>query len=71
MRDFEVWLRAAQRKDIHERIHDLRMSRMAWAESVDVKDEFDMLNHALEMIDGPVKKRYAKTWTEVIGRRKG
>lgn len=44
---------------------------MAWAESVDVKDEFDMLNHALEMIDGPVKKRYAKTWTEVIGRRKG
>lgn len=44
---------------------------MAWAKSADVKEEMDRLMHALELIDGPVKKRYAKTWTEVIGRRKG
>jgi hypothetical protein len=71
VRDFEIWLRAAQRKDIHEKMHALRMSRMAWAEAGDVKDEMEMYQHALETLDGPVKKKYCKTWTELLGRRKG
>lgn len=71
VRDFEIWIRAAQRKDIHEKLYALRMSRMAWAESADVKEEMDRLMHALELIDGPIKKHYAKTWTEALGKKKG
>jgi hypothetical protein len=71
VRDFEVWLRAAQRKEIKEKIHDLRMSRMGWAESKDVKEEMDRLMRALEMIDGPKPKHYAKTWTEALRKGKG
>lgn len=52
-------------------MHALRMSRMAWAEAGDVKDEMEMYQHALETLDGPVKKKYCKTWTELLGRRKG
>lgn len=47
------------------------MSRMAWAESADVKEEMDRLMHALELIDGPIKKHYAKTWAEALGKKKG
>jgi len=31
----------------------------------------DRLLHALELIDGPKEKRYCKTWTELLGKRKG
>ena len=47
------------------------MSRMAWAESDDVRDEIRVYRDALAELDGPKKKRYVKTWMEAIGKRKG
>lgn len=38
------------------------MSRMAWAESDDVEKEMVTYQNALEKLEGPKKKRYAKTW---------
>jgi len=44
---------------------------MAWVEGKDVQAEIDRLNQTLELIDGPKPKKYAKTWTEALHRRKG
>ncbi|MFA7177474.1 MAG: hypothetical protein WC114_09520 [Smithellaceae bacterium] len=71
VRDVEALVLEAQRQDIHEKMHALRMSRMAWAEADVVKNEMDRLLHALELIDGPAQKKYCKTWTELLGKRKG
>jgi len=71
VRDIEALVLEAQRQDIHEKMHALRMSRMAWAEADVVKDEFDKFMYALERLDGPQPKRWAKTWTEAMGKRKG
>ena len=71
MRDVEALAREAQRQDVLDKLHALRMSRMAWVEGKDVKEEFDRLQDALDRIDGPRPKRWAKTWTEALGRKKG
>lgn len=71
MRDVEALAREAHRQVIRAELHDIKMSRMPWAEGKDVKEEFDRLQDALDRIDGPRPKRWAKTWTEALGRKKG
>ena len=73
MRDVEALAREAHRQVIRGELHDIKMSRMAWVEGKDVKEEFDRLNDALDRIEGEGRppKRWAKTWTEALGRKKG
>lgn len=66
-----IWAKKAQKKSLEKKIHEIRMSRMPWMESKDVNNEMRIYQNALEKLDGPKPKRYAKTWTEAIGRRKG
>jgi hypothetical protein len=47
------------------------MSRMPWEDGDVVKEEMDGLFRALDTLEGPKEKRYAKTWKEAIGKRKG
>lgn len=72
MRDVEALAREANRQVIRAELHDIKMSRMAWVEGKDVQAEYDRLNGALDQMDGPrPPKRWAKTWTEALGKRKG
>ena len=71
VRDRDYWLKKAQIKLLREKIEKIRMARMAWAEGADVKEEIDGYKSALETLEGPVKRKWFKTWTGAIGRRKG
>jgi CBS-domain-containing membrane protein len=51
VRDSEALLREAQRQDIHEKMHDLRMSRMAWAEVDAVRSEMALYQSQLASLD--------------------
>lgn len=44
---------------------------MAWAETDAAKSEMTIYQDALEKLDGPIKKRYCKTWKEAMGEGKG
>ena len=68
VRDEAALLREAQREDIYDKIHDLQMSRMAWAESDYVQKQMRIYENTLEVLGGPRTKHYAKTWKEAMGK---
>ena len=51
MRDSDALLRESQRQDVYEKMHDLRMSRMAQAENDFVRSEMAMYQSALRNLD--------------------
>lgn len=65
VRDFDFWIRAAQRKVLIEKIDALRMSRMPWAESDFVRDEFMGYQNALVELDGIKQVRIESAWEEM------
>ena len=71
VRDLGVLVRAAEREEILDKIHDLRMSRMTWAESDCVENEMRIYQNALEALEGPKTKHYAKTWKEAMSKGRG
>ena len=71
VRDSEALLREAQRQDIYEKMHNLRMSRMAWAEVDDVRSEMAVYQSALRNIDADGKGASAfpkiTSWLDMTG----
>jgi hypothetical protein len=71
IRDEGFWMHEAQRKVLIEKINALSMSQMQGATPDFVRAEYARYEEALEELEGPKEKHYAKTWTEVMGKRKG
>jgi len=73
IRDLDVWLRAAEREEILDKIHDLRMSRMQWAEVDAVRSDMAFYQSMLRRVEGNgASAPTVKKWTELTGgKRKG
>jgi len=71
VRDLNMWAKRAYRKSLEKKIHEIHVSLMPWMEAKEVNDEMRVYQNALEKLDGPIKKRYCKTWTEALGKGKG
>jgi hypothetical protein len=71
IRDLGFWAREAQRKVLYEKMHDLRMSRMAWAESGPVESEMSMYQGALAQLEGTAELRVTDAWDELKRRKRG
>jgi hypothetical protein len=67
----DFWFRAARRRELNGRIDALRMSRMPWAESDFVRDEFMGYQNALAELDGTKQIRVSEAWEEMKRRGRG
>jgi len=64
----ELWLQAAKRKDIYDRIDALRMARMPWAEVDVVRSEVAMYQSMLRRLgEGGSSGSTVKDWTAFTG----
>jgi hypothetical protein len=71
VRDFTFWLREAERKVLNEKISDLRLSRMAWADADYVQDELNMYQQALYELSGSMQQKIQSVWEEMKLKGKG
>ena len=51
IRDYRFWINEARRKIYEGKIHDIRMSRMAWVKGEDVQSEIAGYLSAIERLD--------------------
>lgn len=75
MRDFDFWRRAAQRKDLNEKIRAIHLAQVPWIKAEDVKSEMALYQSALARLDAfeggaaPATPKVT-SWLDVTGGRR-
>jgi len=71
IRDRDFWIEEARRKRIEDQIRACGVARMGQANDESYERIMNEMKRELRGMEDPQPKRWAKTWTEALGIRKG